>query len=110
MTKKNIKMRWEKVETTYTKAVYSLWYGEKEIASLSYYDNEWALIPYIYSDIIGKRYYREYDENEISAIQFHVTLEIMAKLEKIGNECFDYCNAISDYVVEYLENSKNEIS
>ena len=103
-----MKIKWEQVDNEYIKPVYSLWYGEQELASLSYHANEWSLIPYFYSDKIGKRYYREYKENEFSEVQFRATLDIMAVLNEIGTECFHCCNSISDYISEYLEALNNE--
>lgn len=110
MKMNNPKIKWEMIDNKYIKPVYSLWYGEQEIASLSYHGNEWSLIPYFYSDKIGKRYYREYKETEIFEVQFRAVLDIMSALNKIGTECFQCCNAISDYITEYLENLNNENS
>lgn len=109
MMNNELKIKWEKVDNEYISPVYSLWYGEQELAHLSYHQNEWSLIPFFYSDKIGKRYYRDYSKDEILEIQFRATLDIMYVLNEISTECFQCCNAISDYITEYLENL-NEVS
>ena len=102
------KIKWEEIKSDNIRPVYSLWYGTQELASLSYYQNEWSLIPYFYSDKIGKRYYRDYSKDETLEIQFRATLDIMAVLNEIGTECYQCCNSISDYITKYLENSNED--
>ena len=47
--------------------------------------------------------YEQYNINEINDVLFRAVLDIQADLSYINNMCADYCNAISDYVIDYVQ-------
>lgn len=65
--------------------------------------NCWILsyhIPRIQEKI--KRY-DNYTIDEINDVLFRAVLDIQSDLSFINNMCVDYCNAISDYVIDYVQ-------
>ena len=104
-------LKWIEVQDEVFDIYYSLMDNyDTEIAYMYFYENCWSLIPTlpILQDGLGKKFYRDYKEDEILEVQFHAVLDIQAELCKIGYLCFDYSNAISDYVTKYLEALNNE--
>lgn len=83
---------------------------DNEIAYMWFYDGCWSLIPTlsILQEILGKKFYRTYEENEIKKVEFHAILDIQSALNEIGNICFNYSNDISDYITKYLKELNNE--
>ena len=47
--------------------------------------------------------YEQYAINEINDVLFRAVLDIQADLAFINNTCVDYCNAISDYIIDYVQ-------
>ena len=47
--------------------------------------------------------YEQYNINEINDVLFRAVLDIQSDLSFINNMCVDYCNAISDYVIDYVQ-------
>ena len=47
--------------------------------------------------------YEQYTINEINDVLFKAVLDIQADLAFINNMCVDYCNAISDYIIDYVQ-------
>ena len=47
--------------------------------------------------------YENYTLKEVNDVLFKVVLDIQADLSFINNMCVDYCNAISDYVIDYVQ-------
>ena len=47
--------------------------------------------------------YEQYTINEINDVLFRAVLDIQSDLSFINNMCVDYCNAISDYVIDYVQ-------
>lgn len=45
--------------------------------------------------------YTNYNINEINDVLFKAILDIQMDLSKIDNICKSYCNAISDYIIDY---------
>lgn len=81
---------------------------DKEIAYMWFFDKHWSLTPTIYKDSVKKRLYLNYKETDLKEVQFRAVLDIQSDLCRIGNECFSYADAISDYVSKYLEELNNE--
>ena len=53
--------------------------------------------------IINKfKKHEEYTINEVNDVLVRVVLDIQADLSFINNMCVDYCNAISDYAIDYI--------
>jgi hypothetical protein len=46
--------------------------------------------------------YTNYTINEIEDVFFRAILDIQADLSRINNMCVNYCNAISDYIIDYI--------
>ena len=49
------------------------------------------------------RQYNQYNKTEINDVLFRAVLDIQNELSKINNTCVDYCNAISDYAIDYVQ-------
>ena len=49
------------------------------------------------------RQYKQYDKTEINDVLFRAVLDIQSELTRINNICIDYCNAISDYSIDYIQ-------
>ena len=49
------------------------------------------------------RKYNQYTIEEINDVLFRAVLDIQSDLSFINNMCVDYCNAISDYVIDYVQ-------
>ena len=47
--------------------------------------------------------YEQYTIDEINDVLFRAVLDIQSDLSFINNMCVDYCNAISDYVIDYVQ-------
>ena len=47
--------------------------------------------------------YEQYTEKEVNDVLFRAILDIQSDLSFINNMCVDYCNAISDYVIDYVQ-------
>ena len=47
--------------------------------------------------------YEQYTINEINDVLFRAILDIQADLSFINNMCIEYCDAISDYVIDYVQ-------
>lgn len=99
-------LKWIEVQDEVFDTYYSLRDNyDSELAYMYFYENCWSLIPTlsILKDTLGKKFYRDYKKDDISEVQFHAVLDIQGELCGIGYLCFDYSNAISDYVAKYLE-------
>ena len=106
-----MKMKWIKIEDEYLCDIYySLECDGVEIADLwyDYYSSKWFLNPRIFQGCIEKRSYKEYTIEEIEDVQFRAILDLQASFNKIGYECFEYSNAITDYVEIYLQKIMEE--
>ena len=63
----------------------------------------WTLtyrIPRIQENI---KEYNNYTIDEINDVLFRAVLDIQSDLSFINNMCVDYCNAISDYIIDYVQ-------
>ena len=84
----------------------------------SYVDNYEFLIGYIGWDSFRKCWllgyhippiqkkcvsYKNYDITEINDVLFRAVLDIQSELSRINNMCINYCNAISDYAIDYVQ-------
>ena len=84
----------------------------------AYQNNYQFLIGYIGWDSFRKRWllgyhippiqkkcvsYKCYDITEVNDVLFRAVLDIQNELTKINNMCVDYCNAISDYAIDYVQ-------
>lgn len=47
--------------------------------------------------------YDNYTIEEINDVLFRAILDIQKDLSFINNMCVDYCNAISDYIIDYVQ-------
>ena len=47
--------------------------------------------------------YKNYNQHEINDVLFRAVLDIQSDLSQITNMCIEYCNAISDYVIDYVQ-------
>lgn len=47
--------------------------------------------------------YKQYTKEEVNDVLFRVILDMQADLSYINNMCVNYCNAISDYVIDYVQ-------
>ena len=47
--------------------------------------------------------YNNYTINEFNDVLFRAILDIQSELSRISNMCIEYCNAISDYVIDYIQ-------
>lgn len=47
--------------------------------------------------------YNNYNINEVNDVLFRAVLDIQSDLSFINNMCVDYCNAISDYAIDYVQ-------
>ena len=105
----NIKLKWIEVHDNYLGDYYSLRdNNDEEIAYIWYFDKHWSLTPVLYYDLLPKKIYFDYNETDVKEVEFRAVLDIMSALNKIGNKCFDYSNAISEYVEEYLKEINKE--
>ena len=104
-----IVIKWEKDENVYTfDEYYDLFaYTENNkkihIAILYWSNNRWIMsdyIPYLKSET---KWYENYTINEVNDVLFRAVLDIQSDLSRINNMCVDYCNAISDYVIDYVQ-------
>ena len=104
-----MKLKWIEINDSYLGKHYSLRDdNDKELAYMWYFDKHWSLSPMLYKDLVPKKIYFNYKETDVEEVEFRASLDIMSALNKIGNECFDYCNAISDYVEIYLKKINKE--
>lgn len=104
-----MKLKWIEINDNYLGNYFSLRDSyDKEIAYIWYFDKHWSLTPTLYKDLLPKKIYFDYKETDVEEVEFRAILDIMSALNKIGNECFEYSNAISDYVKEYLEKFNKE--
>lgn len=51
---------------------------------------------------ISKKY-ESYNINEVNDVLFRMILDVQNSLVKINNMCVNYCNAISDYIIDYIQ-------
>ena len=49
------------------------------------------------------RTYENYKINDINEVFYRALLDIQFDLARINNMCVDYCNAISDYIIDYIQ-------
>ena len=47
--------------------------------------------------------YTTYTREDVNDVLFRVILDIQSDLSYINNMCVDYCNAISDYIIDYVQ-------
>lgn len=67
------------------------------------FTNRWILsynIPPLHNKFIAYEYYKI---NEIDDVLFRALLDIQSELSKINNMCIEYCDAISDYAIDYVQ-------
>ena len=84
----------------------------------AYIDNYKFLIGYIGWDSFRKHWhlgyhippiqkkcisYKYYDITEVNDVLFKAVLDIQSELSRINNMCVDYCNALSDYIIDYIQ-------
>lgn len=101
-------IKWHKDETeeeplyelyAYTENDYKIQIG---ILGWVGFKNSWMLsyqIPRIQNRCIK---YENYTIDEVNDVLFRAILDIQSDLAKINNICINYCNAISDYVIDYI--------
>ena len=102
-------IKWRKDETEeepfYNLYVYTDNDYEMHIGCIRWdnFTNRWILsynIPPLHNKFIAYEYYKI---NEIDEVLFRALLDIQSELSKINNMCTAYCNAISDYAIDYVQ-------
>lgn len=101
-----IVIKWEK--DNYEEILYDLYvYTENNkkihIAMLYWDDNHWTLVQEIPRLKPKTRWYENYTINELNDVLFRAVLDIQANLNEIFYICHDYNEAISDYIIDYIQ-------
>lgn len=65
--------------------------------------NSWLFSYEIPSLKSKSKIYNNYTINEFNDVLFRAILDIQSELSRINNMCIEYCNAISDYVIDYIQ-------
>ena len=67
------------------------------------FTNCWILSYHIPRIQEKSKKYDNYTIDEINDVLFRAVLDIQSDLSFINNMCVDYCNAISDYIIDYVQ-------
>lgn len=104
-----MKLKWEKMkeDELFGDNAYSL-RDENNIELVwIYYDADRWVVCFTDCTPIKEVKHYKINENDLEDVKFRAILELQYELEKKAKEYFEYCDCISEMVIEYLQGLNN---
>ena len=73
------------------------------IARLYWDDTHWTMIHETPRLKPKTRWYENYNVNQLNEVLFRAILDIQSDLNEVFYMCYDYNDAISDYIIDYIQ-------